>query len=90
MMDLSTYGRNQAGRDAYMTDLGVAITAACELPLVPQVIAFVELAELMDAASCLGRTDRWTAACGWAKANAVRDPKWAVLQASVWLAHANS
>lgn len=74
----------QDRRDAWLAEVCTAIDvtdkAACE----------AVVRRFAAEGPALGRTERWQAACTWAAAqvDAGRDPHWAAVQGSVFLAHA--
>lgn len=74
-----------------MTELQAQITAACEIDTDT---VWRDVAESIAAAADMGRTVQWKTACAWPleqiQADSTVEPRWAVLQGTVWLAHANS
>jgi hypothetical protein len=88
---LDTYARNTQGRQAFQEDLAEEIRLVIDGQ---SRRTWEDLAYLVMEASRLGRTDRWIGAAYWAwkmlETGETTDAKWAVLQGSVWLAHANA
>jgi ribosome biogenesis SPOUT family RNA methylase Rps3 len=72
--------------------MGELYVKAQELDTAERATAFWIIAGILADAAKLGRTEEWKSACAFAvlQVEAGHDVEWAVLQGSIYMAHANS